>query len=231
MKRFYREVLVEQVEDGWRVLLDARPVKTQIGEAQLAPTSALADALAAEWREQGQEIDAGKFIFRDLTDYALDSIRPNRAATIAKLLAFAETDTLCYRADPGDALHSRQQEVWEPLVSSLETSEDIRFARVSGIIHHPQSADTLAKLRIRLEAMDDFTLAALQLLASLSASLCIGLAALEDRADSVALWSAANLEQEWQANLWVRDAEAEARLKMRGDEFGNAAKFASLVKA
>ncbi len=230
MKRFYADVAVEPCEGGWRVLLDTRPMKTQLGAAQVVPSERLAEALAEEWRAQGEEIDPASFPLRDMADFAIDMVRPDRAGTIAKLLAFAETDTLCYRADPDEPLYRRQHEVWEPLVTALEAREGIRIERVSGIVHRPQTGETLAALRERLETMDDFTLAALQAMASLAASLCIGLAALEADADGVALWDAANLEELWQAELWGADKEAEARREQRKGEFLAAARFAELAK-
>ena len=112
----------------------------------------------------------------------------------------------------------------------MEARDAIRFERVSGVIHRPQPPETLAALRARLEGVDDFTLAALHTLASLSASLCVALAALEDDVDPTELWSVANLEEEWQAELWGRDAEAEARTGKRGKEFAGATEFARLVR-
>lgn len=229
MKRFYREVAVEEAQGGWRVTLDGRPIKTAQGAPQIVPTAALAEALAAEWAAQGEEIVPSAFPLRDMADYAIDLVRADRGAAIAGLLAFAETDTLCYRADPDEPLYRRQRAVWEPLVAALEAREGIRLERVSGVIHRPQSPATLAALHARLDRCDDFTLAALQTLASLGASLCVALAALEDDADPAALWSAANLEEEWQAELWGTDAEAEARLAKRGSEFLGAARFAKLA--
>ena len=230
MKRFYREVAVEESGGGWRITLDGRAIKTAGGAPQIVPTSALADALAAEWSAQGEQIDPRGFAMRDLADYAIDVVRPDRGAAIAKLLAFGETDTLCYRADPDEPLYRRQQALWEPLVTAMEARDAIRFERVSGVMHRPQPPETLAALRARLEGVDDFTLAALHTLASLSASLCVALAALEDDVDPAELWSVANLEEEWQAELWGRDAEAEARTGKRGKEFAGATEFARLVR-
>jgi chaperone required for assembly of F1-ATPase len=225
MKRFYREVAVEKVEGGWRVTLDGRAIKTALGAPQIVPTRALAEALAAEWSQQGEEIDPHTFPRRDMADYAIDIVRADRAAAIGKLMAFAETDTLCYRADPDEPLYRRQQEIWEPLVTALEAREGIRFDRVSGVIHRPQPQASLDALCARLGTLDDFTLAALQTMASLCASLCIALEALEANADAEALWSAAHLEEEWQAELWGRDAEAEARRDKRWLEFLEAFRF------
>jgi len=229
MKRFYREVTVEEADGEWRVALDGRAIKTALGAPQIVPTQALAEALATEWSGQGSEIDPHAFPLRDMADYAIDVVRTDRAAAIGKLMAFAETDTLCYRADPDDPLYRRQRAVWEPLVAALEAREGIRLERTSGVIHRPQPQASLDALRARLGTLDDFTLAALQTIASLAASLCIALEALEDGADPAALWSAAHLEEEWQAELWGRDAEAETRRNKRWGDFLEAFRFAELL--
>ena len=230
MKRFYREVAVEEVTGGWRVTLDGRAVKTAQGAPQVVPARALADALAAEWAGKGEEIDPAAFALRDLADYAIDMVRGDRNTAIDRLLAFAETDTLCYRADPDEPLYRRQYEIWEPLVTAMEAREGIALNRVSGVIHRAQPPQSLARLRERLESLDDFTLAALQTMASLTASLCVALEALEANAAPEALWSAANLEEEWQAELWGRDPEAEVRMEQRGLEFMCALEFARLTR-
>ncbi|MET1755599.1 ATP12 family protein [Novosphingobium sp. RD2P27] len=229
MKRFYKSVTVAEDEAGWRVLLDGRSIKTPGGVPQRVPTRALAEALAQEWEAQGETIDASAFPLRDLTDYALDAIAGGREDAVAGLLPYAETDTLCYRADPDEPLHRRQIEIWEPVLTRAEERFSVRFSRVSGIVHKPQPPETLATLRTELEALGPFPLAALRMLASLSASLSIALLAIEPGADIPALWRAASLEEEWQAELWGRDAEAEDRRKERLEAFTLAARFASLA--
>lgn len=229
MKRFYRQASAERGDDGWFVALDGRRVKTQGGHVLVLPNEAMAQLLAAEWAAQGEEIDPHGFPMRDLADYALDVVAQDRGAAVAALLRYAETDTLCYRADPDEPLWKRQQEVWEPLVCVCEAREAIRLQRVSGVIHRAQAAEALAKLRQRLEAMDYLTLAALTSLASLAASLVIGLAALEPGADGEALWNAANLEEDWQAEQWGRDWEAEERRERHKSDFLAAMRFAGAV--
>ncbi|QYU67733.1 hypothetical protein J4558_23040 [Leptolyngbya sp. 15MV] len=231
MKRFYAAARAEPCEGGYRVTLDGRPIRTQQGAAQIVPGAALAGALAAEWQAQGEEIDPAMFRFRDMADYAIDHVRPGRGSMIDELLAYAETDTLCYRADPDEPLHRRQREVWEPLLAAIEAREGVRFERASGVIHRPQPPETLAHLRARLEALDDFTLAALQPMASLAASLTIALSALEPDADGSALWAAASLEELWQAEQWGRDEAAEARRARRQADFIAALEFARLARA
>ena len=230
MKRFWKDVSVEAADGGWRVTLDGRPIKTQAGGVpQVVPTRALAEALAAEWAAQGEEVDPKAFFLRDLADYAIDQVAPDKDAAVARLLPFAETDTLCYRADPDEPLFRRQQEAWEPLVAACEARHGVRLERVSGIVARPQPAETLDRLRQVLARLDPFTLAALETLTSIAASLVTGLAALEADADIDALFAAANGEEDWQAELWGWDAQAEARRAVRLAAFRRAAEFARLA--
>lgn len=230
MKRFYKDVTTGAEAGHWQVMLDGRGVKSQGGQPQLVPSEALAKVMAQEWADQGEEIDPATFMLRDLADYAIDVVAPDREAAIKGLLRYAETDTLCYRAEAEEPLHARQAELWDPLLTTAEARWDVHFERVSGVLHQAQPAATLKRLEGVLAAQDDFALSALNTLTSLAASLLIGLAALEPDADIAALWQAAELEAEWQADLWGRDGEAEARQQWRFAGFSAAARFAGLAR-
>ena len=230
MKQFYKAVATAEQEGGWQVLLDGRVVKTVGGRPQRVPSGALAEALASEWAGQGEEIDPAAFILRDMADYAIDVVGTDREQAIRELLPYAETDTLCYRAEPGDSLRREQDRVWEPLLAEAEARLGASFARIAGIMHRPQPAGTLARIEALLAELDDFALAALRNLAGLAASLVIGLAALEPDAAPEALRTAANLEEDWQAERWGRDEEAEQRRAYRRAAFLAAARFAALAR-
>ena len=227
MKRFYRNADVAARDALWQVMLDGRGVKTQGGHPQLVPTAALARRLAAEWECQGEDIDPAHFMLRDMADHAIDVIAPAPAEAIVTLLRYAETDTLCYRAEPEEPLAARQDEVWEPLLKAAEARYDVHFERIGGVIHRPQPAATLSRLETALAARNPFALAALTTLTTRAASLVVGLAALEQGADAQTLWDAANLEEDWQAELWGKDGEAEARRAGRLAAFTAAMEFAA----
>jgi len=229
VKRFWKEATAAPVDGGWQVMLDGRPLKTQGKRQQIVPGEALARALAQEWSDQGEEIDPAGFVLRDMADYAIDVISGDRADTVRALLAYGETDTLCYRAAPGEVLARRQDAAWEPLLGAAEAAWDLQFARVSGIMHQPQPPETLAKLRVLLEGKDDLTLAALRSLAGISASLVIALLAAGDEHDVPVLWQASELEELFQEEMWGRDAEAEERQAKRLRDFEAAVRFAGLV--
>lgn len=232
IRRFYKDVTLAQQPGGFQVMLDARGVKTVGGAPQLAPTQALGEALAAEWRRQGEKIDPASLPLRDMADYAIDIVAPDPAAVARGLVAYAETDTLCYRADPDEPLHARQQQVWEPLLAAFEAAHGVTLTRVSGIVHRPQPPATLAALEARLLALDPFVLAGVEAMAKLAASLVTALAALDATGEEepLALWQAACLEEEWQAELWGRDWEAEERRARREADFLRACGFARLAR-
>ena len=231
IRRFYQEVTLGEGPSGWQVLLDGRGVKTVGGAPQFVPTQSLAEALAAEWRRQGEKIDPHSLPLRDMADYAIDMVARAPAAHAEGLLSYAETDTLCYRADPDEPLYERQQAVWEPLLAAFEAEHGIALVRVSGVLHRPQPDAALAVLRERLLSLDPFVLAGVEAMAKLAASLITALAALDAREeDALALWQAACLEEEWQADLWGRDWEAEERRARREADFLRACAFARLAR-
>ena len=236
IRRFYEDVTLGEVPDaetlGYQVLLDGRGVKTVGGAAQVVPTQAMGEALAAEWRRQGEKIDPASLPLRDMSDYAIDMVAPDPARLADGLIAYAETDTLCYRADPDEPLHTRQQEVWEPLLARFEADYGIELVRVCGILHRPQPPQALATLKARLLTLDPFTLAGVETMTTLSASLVTALAALDagGEEEPLALWQAVCLEEEWQADLWGRDWEAEERRARREADFLRACGFTRLAR-
>ncbi|WP_420383378.1 ATP12 family chaperone protein [Novosphingobium sp.] len=230
MKRFYREVALGEEAAGFRVLLDGRAIRTQGGAAQVVPTAALGQAMVMEWADQGETIDPARFTFRDMADYAIDVVAPDPAATVAALVGYAGSDTLCYRGFPDEPIAARQTEQWEPLVCAAEARFGVAFTRVSGLMPRPQPAATLGAMLEHIATLDPFALAALRNLAGLAASVIIGLAALEPDAPLGLLWEAANLEELWQAELWGKEPEAEARRARQRADFFNAARFAELAR-
>lgn len=230
MKRFWKDVTVVAVDGGWQVQLDGRGIRTVQGRPQVVPTPGLAEAMADEWAGQGETIDTGAFVFRDLADYAIDVVAPDPDAAIRDLLPYGDTDTLCYRAEDGEPFNQRQVEVWEPVLRAAEQRWDVHFERIGGIVHRPQPPATLARMEAVLAAQGAFTLAPLAMMANLAASLIIAITAIEPDANIESLWNAANLEEDWQADLWGLDAEAEARRKARFEAFSLAARFARLAR-
>jgi chaperone required for assembly of F1-ATPase len=94
MKRFYKTVTVDQTPEGFRFLLDAKPVRTPARRALLLPSRALAEAVAAEWREQGEEMRPAAMPLTRMVNTVLDGICSTRDEVVAAVLRFGENDLL-----------------------------------------------------------------------------------------------------------------------------------------
>ncbi len=235
MKRFWKDATLREAATpeggkGWQVWLDERAVKTRAGAPQIVPTRALGELLRGEWADAPEEFGPDHFPLRDLADRAIDTIAGEPDPVIERLLGFADGDTLCYRAEPDEPVAHRQAEEWEPIVAQIEAEHGITLTRTHGILHRPQPEASLGALRLRLEAESAFVLAGLDTAASLAASLCVALAGLREDADHAALWAAANLEQDWQAEKWGADEEALARRNEREADFARALAFARAAR-
>lgn len=230
MKRFWEDASLHEADGGWQVVLDTRAVKTRCGSPQIVPTRELGELLRVEWANAPDEVHPEHLPLRDMADRAIDTISGERDPVIARLLGFADGDTLCYRAEPDEAVARRQAEVWEPIVEGVENDLGIALNRTHAIIHKPQPEASIATIRERIETENAFVLAGLDIAASLAASLCVALAGLRENADAKALWAAANLEEDWQAEQWGADAEALARRNKREAEFARAVAFARAAR-
>ncbi|WP_164117820.1 ATP12 family protein [Sphingorhabdus sp. Alg239-R122] len=230
MKRFYKDVATGPSGDGFGILLDGRPIKTPARAALVLPHTALAEAVAEEWRVQGEEIDAASMVMTGFANAAIDRVAPDREAFAQPIAAYAETDMLCYRAEAGDLQAEKQDAEWEPLLRWAEQRYDVAFTRIAGISYQDQPAATLARMSEAVLAQDDFTLAAMQPLTTISGSLVCVLAFLEGQIDTSALWPIVNLEELWQAELWGEDAEALATREANRVKFEAAARFCELAR-
>jgi len=99
MKRFYTDVTVLPEASGLGIALDGRPVRTPARAPLLLPTPALAKAVAAEWRAQGDMIDPAAMPFTGLANAAIDHVAPDPSAFADGIARYAHSDLLCYRAD------------------------------------------------------------------------------------------------------------------------------------
>src|SRR5262245_9206484 len=142
MKRIYKEASIVPAERGFAVALDGKPIRTPAKEPLVLPTRALAEAVAAEWAAQGDEVRPQAMPLMRLSSIALDIVAKRREAVVAELAKYAETDLVCYRAAEQPALAARQQARWQPLLDWATLRYDAPFAVTSGVVPLPQSVAT-----------------------------------------------------------------------------------------
>jgi chaperone required for assembly of F1-ATPase len=231
MKRFYKEASVAQAEDGFRVLLDGRPVKTPAKNMLALPTRALAEAIAAEWAGQGEEVAPVSMPFLRLADTVIDGVIANRAEVIGAILRFGENDLLCYRAHQPPDLAQLQREGWDPLLDWARRRYGVAFVVVEGFGHQDQPRATLAAFRTALEGQDSFSLAGLHVVASIAGSVVLALALAEGELMAAQVFALSRIDEEYQAGKWGRDHEAEVRASNLARELDKAAEFMAAARA
>ena len=86
-KRFYKDVTVaapNNIKAGAEVSvqLDGRNLRSPAGSLLLVPTLPLAEAIADEWRAQGDDIEPATMPLFGLAVTVLDRVTPQRSAII-----------------------------------------------------------------------------------------------------------------------------------------------------
>ena len=229
MKRFYKEVTVAPAADGFDIRLDGRPVRTPAKAAMILPGAALADAVAAEWREQGEDIRPATMPLTALVSTTLDLTRNQREAVVAQLAAYAGTDLVCYRVAHPAELAAREARVWQPLLDWAALRYDAVLKVVTGIMPESQPEGACRALAAAVAAHDDWRLTALQVTVSACGSLVIGLALVEGRIDAAAAFEASQLHESFQIERWGEDPEAAKRRAALKDDIDGAARFLRLL--
>lgn len=226
MKRFWKTVSVE----AGGVLLDGRPLRTPARVPLVLPNAALAEVVAAEWRDADERVDPRTMPFTGLANAAIDQVAPYRASFAASLAHYGETDLLCYRADADTALAAHEAAVWDPLLDWARARYDIAFVVTAGIVHKRQPAATVRRLAGAVDAFDQWQLAALSPLVTIGGSLVVALMIADAAIAPEAAFDACHLDELWQAEHWGEDAEAAAAREARRTDFLRAAAFLAQLR-
>src|SRR5512143_1415001 len=219
-KRFYEEVAVKD-EDAGRasLLLDGKPVRTP-GKAPLTlPSRALAEAVASEWRAQGERIDPSTMPLTRLANSAIDGVAGREQAVIDDIARHAASDLLCYRAEGPKALVEAQVKHWDPLLAFAREELHAPLVLSQGIVHVAQPNASLARIRSGIEGLDPFSLAALHVMTALTGSALLTLAVLRGLLSPEEAWDAAHVDEDFQISQWGKDAEAKERRENRWRDF------------
>jgi chaperone required for assembly of F1-ATPase len=223
--RFYRDVIVEKAGEAYRVLLDSKPIRTPAGAAFLLPNESLAQAVAEEWHAQGEKLKPESMPLTKLANTAIDRVAPQREACIEQILAFAKSDSICYRAASPQDLVARQVAQWDKLLDWARERFDAQFHIATGIGFVAQPLEAVAALGRALAGSDDFTLAAIHAASALARSAIIALGLAEGRLDADEAFAAAELDEIYQAEKWGEDDQALIQSRSKATELTNIARF------
>ena len=225
LKRFYREASVGELEGGFALLLDGRRARTPAKKLLIAPTHALAEALAQEWAGQGEMVVPASMPLTRLINTALDGVAAAMTETRTEIAGFAEADLLCYRAETPEALAAAEAAAFDPVLDWASEALGAKFALGHGVVHVRQSERALEAVGAALAAFDSpFALAALHVMTSLTGSVLLALAVARGHLSAPEAWRIAHVGEDFQIAQWGEDDEAKARRAARWREFEAAAR-------
>jgi chaperone required for assembly of F1-ATPase len=228
VKRFYKEVVVA---GDFSILLDGKPINTPKKAKLAAPTRALAEAIAHEWREQSGDIRPANMSLTKLANTAIDHAQELRSNIEAELLGFGRHDLLCYRAVGPHELILRQRMAWDPLLDWAHHTLGARLTTTHGIGHVEQGTDALAALDREVRSQDSWTLIGLQTATTITGSLILAFAIASGRLASAEAFALSRIDETFQLEKWGRDSDAEQRARCHAAELEMAAKFIELARA
>ncbi len=237
MKRFYSEAAVapDQIGSGvafgtFTVALDGRPIRTPAKRSLTLASQALAQAIAAEWQAQKDEVRPQTMPLTKLASTAIDRVRDRPGAVVDEIARYAETDLLCYRAEGPEELVARQHTTWQPLLDWAAERFQAHLQVTTGVVPMAQAPAAVAALRAAVAAHDAMVLAALQTATAATGSAVLGLAVAEGHIDGEAAWQASQIDETFQLEKWGEDGEAAERRAALRAEIVAAARFIDLYR-
>lgn len=219
-KRFYKDVGVAPLNDGFAVVLDGRQVRTPGKKVPISvPAESIASVMAAEWAAQDTHINPVTMPMVRLVNAAVEGGAETVPALRAEIGKFAANDLLLYRADTPAELVAVQERYWDEALVRLARHFDLAFQPTIGIIHQAQPASTLHKLDAALERQGLLSLTAMVSITGLTGSGLLAIGLLHGLFTPDEVWTAAHVDEDHQIRLWGQDEEASERRAKRRVEF------------
>ncbi len=211
IKRFYKKAEAAAADGQYRVELDGKPVKTPDGSDLAVENRKLAEEMAGEWADQGEDVAPLSMPLCRLVATAIDRVGPKRQEVEDITLKFAETDLLCYWAEDPPELIARHQEQWRPLLDWAAEELGATLEVTAGISPILQPVAALDAMRKAIETLDDLHLIALSSIAAATGSLVLAFALERGRITADQTFKIAVVDEHFQMEQWGEDWEAKER--------------------
>lgn len=229
MKRFWTDAIAVPAAGGHGVALDGKHLRTPDKRPLVVPSRPLADAIAAEWRAQGETVQPAAMVLTRLANSGLDRVPHWRPAMLDEMAGFGGADLLYYRAHAPDELVGRQAAAWDPPLDWARNRYAIDPVVTRGLMPVVQPDGLVLRLRAALDGRPDLELAPIGELVGGFGSLILALALVEGELDFAGAWAAAQIDESWSVERWGEDAEAAARSAARRRDLAEAHRFLTLL--
>ena len=212
-KRFYKEAGIAPADGGFSVTLDGKPIRTPSGRQVVAPTSAIAEQIAAEWNAQSETIDP---LTMPLTRFAnsVAEVTDRVDAVADDVAKYLGSDLLFYRAGHPEALVAKEAAHWDPIVFWAAESLGAHFMLAEGILHVRQPDTAIAAARAAFPK-NPWSIAALHVVTTLTGSALLALALAHGVRDPDQIWAAAHVDEDWNVEKWGIDEEVAVLAELR----------------
>ncbi len=235
-KRFYKEASAAARDGAFALLLDGRPAKTPGRSAFAAPTLAAAEALAQEWARQQEFIDPTAMPLTRIANSAIDGVARALDATAEDIARYGASDLVCYRAGEPEPLAKAQAAQWDKVLDYAREKLGARLICAEGVnfVEQPEVARRAILAAVKRIAgtgpAAPFALAALHVMTTLTGSALLALAVADGVLTPQQAWTAAHVDEDFQAKVWGADEEALARRARRWTEMEAAAALLRAVR-
>jgi chaperone required for assembly of F1-ATPase len=230
-RRFYKEVGVGTVGDGFAVTLDGKTPRTPGQKPVVVPYQPIAEAMAAEWAKQGELIDPEHMPVVRLINSAVEAGDERLPALKAEIVKYAANDLLLYRADSPQSLVAEQEKHWDSALVKLARHFDVSFQPTIGILHQAQPQATLDRLTDAVADIGLIEAVAMVSLLGITGSGLLVIAQREGLLDAEAVWNAAHVDEDHNIRLWGAVDEATDRREKKRRDYDAALTVLAAVRA
>jgi chaperone required for assembly of F1-ATPase len=229
-KRSYTSSGVAPAERGFAVTLDGKPIKTPSGRVVAMPSQVIAEAVAAEWEAQKETIDPLTMPMTRFANSVVDAVVDRVDVVRDDIAKYFASDLLFYRAGHPEGLVAREAQHWDGVLFWAADTLGAHFILAQGIMHVSQPEQAIAAARDALPC-DPWSVAALHVVTTLTGSALLALALHQGVRDPDQVWSAAHVDEDFNAEQWGEDEEVVARRAGRRLDFDAAVAILSALKA
>lgn len=234
--RWFQAADIRAAEDdfedgGFEIVLDGKPIRAKSGRHSVAPSRALAEAIAAEWNAVGAQVDFQALPLTRLFFMAADLTVDTRPQIEDELSVYAGTDLVSFRADRPAELGDKQEALLEPVCLWAEKILGAPLPRSRGVVLSRGADDAVAACRGRLQSFSACELASVNVLTRRAGSVILALAVHDGEVAAEQAWALSRIEEDWQRAQWGDDDDASRAAEGAQAEFLLAARFLALVTA
>lgn len=206
MKKFYTLVSHEKTDEGYRILLDGRPVKTPARANICAPNEGAANLAVQEWAAQEDEIKPDTMPVTQILSTKIDRVMGQRDSLTPEVTRYFNTDLICYfhEGEP-QAMAELQEKAWRPWLDWFEGRFGEALQTTSALQAVTHSAGAHEKVQAYINDLCDDRFTVLQSLVPACGSLVLSLAFIEGAMTPDELFNAARVEEQFKDELYKAD--------------------------